>query len=220
MIYKKDYLLLNMDNLQNDSNSHKICSTSKVEECLNFSIEETQGINEIRIIPINSTNQLGNIENCPICFDTLEKFHKGKSLLCGHNFCRPCLIEYLNHGINLNKIKEINCAQEGCKEKYNDEYIKEAVGIDQYNKMIRFRKLNIVNMSKELRWCINPGCEKVLKILPDSKKILCECGMTICIQCNHEWHGNTSCKIVSIPLILIYFQFARLQNSGEKENFP
>ena len=87
---------------------------------------------------------------------------------CSHSFCSSCLREYFELLINENKISKIKCMSDHCESKISEEYLRQIISSQSYEKFVKFSKrLEIINNPERIT-CPFPDCEEYAMIKIDS----------------------------------------------------
>lgn len=84
------------------------------------------------------------------------------------------------------------CPLEYCGADIGEEYLQQALENSIFQKMIRFRNIKLACKDPNIILCPSENCEKLVH-RNGKKKILCECGQTICARCCRPYHSS-SCK--------------------------
>ena len=99
-----------------------------------------------------------NVKNCEICWTELDNKQK-LYLNCNHEFCRECIIEYINEEIKNSRVIDIKCPTVGCKELFTDEFIKNIVTNEEYNKYKKFLVREKIKDNPNYITCPIVNCE-------------------------------------------------------------
>ena len=78
-----------------------------------------------------------NLKNCPICWAELEDGNK-LLLKCNHEYCKTCIVEYINEEIKNARVQEIKCPTVECKEVFTEDFIKSLINEDYFYKYKKF----------------------------------------------------------------------------------
>lgn len=155
--------------------------------------EEKKENDEVEMIkPIDEGSKL----NCIICMSDkpLENFNS----ILKHDFCSECINIYIKECIHSSKILNIVCpCNEKCGIKYDDSLIQQLLILDPalYSKYLKFKKIQLLNLDPNGRWCIRQGCENFIKGDANAKKITCNlCQEEICFTCRNVWHPGRTCE--------------------------
>ena len=135
---------------------------------------------------------------CPICYEEFMNEIDIMKLLCGHYTCKGCFQDYLKNKILVAQVKEFKCPQDECKFIVPESEIRRFLKPipDLLNKLIKFKKSQEIASDPNVKWCIRPGCENLVRIEnPSNPFIKCSsCGQEFCFKCNNPWHPNMPCE--------------------------
>ena len=143
---------------ENNNNKYK-----KEDEFIDSFVSlDTEVINS----SINSTNNYEGNELCKLCEEQLtnEEIEKN-TLLCKHNFCISCWIEYLKEKLSSSRIQNIKCIENKSKIILSDSFIKSIIENDNLllNKYEEYKlKENILN-NPNMKFCPYPDCDSYAK---------------------------------------------------------
>lgn len=151
-------------------------------------------------INVQNNNILANQEQtCPVCFEDIFDEKRKSRLSCGHFTCKNCFDQYLENKIINSQINEIKCPNEGCKlvllESEIIHFLKSKPILLQ--KFFKFKNAQEIARNPNMKWCIRPGCEKVVNVKKNSGDncyMKCECGQEFCYKCNNPWHPDMKCE--------------------------
>ena len=155
-------------------------------------LKKEENDEEEMIKPIDEGPKL----NCMICMSdkSLDNFNP----ILKHDFCNECINIYIKECINSSKILNIVCpCNEKCGIKYDDSLLQQILIFDPilYNKYLKFKKIQQLNLDPNGRWCIRQGCENFVKGDENTKKITCNlCQQEMCFTCRNMWHPGRTCE--------------------------
>ena len=134
---------------------------------------------------------------CPVCFDEFSQESDVCRLLCNHFACRDCFGEYLRNKILIAQVRNFKCPMEECKFQIPENELKWYLK-DQPELLVKYHKFKNaqeVAANPNLKWCIRPGCERVVEVRDPANPLMkCVCGQEFCFKCNNEWHPNMKCE--------------------------
>jgi hypothetical protein len=186
-----------------------------VEGGLSYSIEvkraktiESVKANELcKIYGFNEGNEslkeiIGEIEgediklkvgkDCTICLSLLTDAYV---LKCNHEYCRPCITEYLKAKISVNEIEGVPCPQgvKVCETIIEEAVIKELVSDADFQKFQKFKKTKeIIKAGGVL--CPMPNCEGYTnETSVDTQFLVCSSGHPFCRLCLQAAHDGINC---------------------------
>ena len=121
---------------------------------------------------------------CEICYCDLP-LNEISILECGHYFCRECLKGYFDYMINKSGSSHmLKCANQTCKYKVEEKYVKDICGDQSHKKFLKFMGDYQVRISKNKKFCPNPGCETVNEFVKGKKQTKCVgCQKDFCYKC-------------------------------------
>jgi ariadne-1 len=140
---------------------------------------------------------------CAICYDDYppEEVVSGP---CSHFFCTDCFGDYLSL-----KTREgsdcafARCPNAGCKCLVPPQLFRSLLEPDLLPKYEKFMIDSYVSISKTLRWCPVPRCEKVFSCPLGTRDAMCAgkpdcCGSWVCFKCGGEAHQPSNCKVLQV----------------------
>ncbi|CAL8089223.1 unnamed protein product [Orchesella dallaii] len=140
---------------------------------------------------------------CHICFSSFTKEESVDYPTCGHNFCSPCLFEYIKTRISENGFQSsIQCPEPNCNTLFKDDFIKNVIKTDlelvQRYDLILIN--DFVNKNKYLKYCPGERCDAIWRMNWDGvpwnfQEVACKCGESYCFSCNKKWHFPLSCTL-------------------------
>jgi hypothetical protein len=137
--------------------------------------------------------------SCPICFQDVTSTQIVSYLECKHAVCELCLNQYLIQKIKQGEVGEMLCPFVGCKEVFSNQILEGFLFPEWYTKFVRYQKAYEITKDANLIWCPKPGCEKYVNksTLPETaveKKLKCNCGQEVCVECREAWHPGLICE--------------------------
>lgn len=132
---------------------------------------------------------------CAICYD--EKNLTG--LTCTHKYCADCWDSYLVTRIHEYPDPFLGCPEPKCTQVADDECAMSLIKKHSDKKFYQRALINsFVACNMMLKWCPNPGCDKVIKLSqPDCVAVTCDCDFTFCFNCSNEWHEPIDCQLLT-----------------------
>ena len=175
-------------NLDNLDNWYEDVDINKAKAGIDLS-QETKEL-------LQKEGVVSNGDTCLTCFE--EKNDTFFSLICGHQFCGDCWLEYLKE-----KLKtplgclSVKCQQSGCTcivpEAVYKKFIKDKSQLEKLDKAI-FK--NFINRNEDFKQCPNPKCHIYSKSsMHSAREIQCKCGTTYCFKCSKDTHRPCSCEM-------------------------
>jgi hypothetical protein len=132
------------------------------------------------------------IQYCDICFsDIKDRFN----LMCGHFFCRSCIIEYVKNSMgNISQLKTLKCPKAICNETINNkicEMLFEGKDLISY----RHVREKMEGLSSQLNLpCSIPDCDSYAPKSEIKKNyLICKEGHKFCVKCLSPYHYG-KCK--------------------------
>jgi|SRR5271154_2890458 len=118
---------------------------------------------------------------CPICYDENDNLI---SLPCSHEFCRDCLVRYIENKISDNS--HIFCPYDSCTKILDEDVVGDILpDLDKYTAYCK-----TVRILKSRRASICPKCKSIRKKEKKTNKVYCWiCNTNFCFICK-EWHDN------------------------------
>ena len=200
----------NSNILNDDSNNNNIFESSETD-INNINEEKNKLINsESNIIENNKINNKNveeeqkeeeednNPNDCPICMGEFENPVEIEK--CKHKFCQECLNNYLVNLINNNRIDQIPCPKNKCKNKnLSEDFFSQFLSQQEYFKYRQFRAQNEIARDSKKIFC--PLCDSYASIdgitekydsnNPNYKKstLKCQKGHEFC-SCGRPLHEN------------------------------
>ncbi|KAK2956411.1 putative E3 ubiquitin-protein ligase RNF216 [Blattamonas nauphoetae] len=144
---------------------------------------------------IRETTNSGEISACEICYDS---FLPEDVSTCaeGHSFCSQCLKQVFV-GRNSQGRPTISCAQEGCEELYEREFVRSILG-DTVARLY-FQKMDDKKVTQKLKKdeFLCSLCDTIGTIQPGKAIYECvnpRCSRVYCVQCREFYHPSTKCE--------------------------
>lgn len=129
---------------------------------------------------------------CRICCDPCHS-STAFSMGCNHNFCRPCYTNYLTAQIADGPSCILaHCPQHKCKQTVTRGIIQQLVSTEDFEKYSMYVTRNFIEMSKTMRYCPAPSCNKVA-VGSGVSTVRCSCSCPFCFRCGEEAHDPCSC---------------------------
>lgn len=202
-----DYKIVTTDKLNNeiDDEINKLQTMTELsyDAILNLLLQYNWNVETIYSLYLDNelyqfeNEQNTNINECSICFDTLDDYNKIQINNCNHIMCKECFIN--NYSINLS----LRCPMYKCNNNcylsivllhINDEEIK--------NKYKQYVVDDYVNVNKLIIYCPSkPYCGNVIikQNYSCDNSIKCNCGETICFGCKKitDSHEPASCAMLN-----------------------
>lgn len=158
-------------------------------------------------IPLRSSRNNRNTQNnkdipqgteCPICFEEILNENNYIRLICGHFTCKNCFDEYLQNKVTNSQVNNIKCPYEACQFTLHESevvYFLKSKPI-LLKKFYKFKNTQEIAGNPNLKWCIRPDCEKVVKVNLNAENsyVRCQCGQEFCFKCNNPWHPGQACE--------------------------
>ncbi|XP_058795446.1 E3 ubiquitin-protein ligase arih1l-like [Phymastichus coffea] len=138
------------------------------------------------------------VKECQVCCSSLL-VSELTGLECGHRFCTNCWDGYLKIKImNEGLVQKIKCMAQKCEIFMDDNTIMNLVKNPKVKQKYQKQIINnFVDYNKLMRWCLTPGCDRVIKVqYVDAKPVTCKCHLTFCFKCGKRWHEPISCGLL------------------------
>mmetsp|Transcript_16160 Transcript_16160/g.22268 ORF Transcript_16160/g.22268 Transcript_16160/m.22268 type:complete len:639 (-) Transcript_16160:209-2125(-) len=135
---------------------------------------------------------------CRICCDSECDRLQTFSLGCEHLFCLSCYSEYLkNQVLDGPACVFAHCPEHKCKQVVTKSVfhslLNDKKDIDKYD---LYSIRNFIEVSKNMKYCPAPRCEKVA-IGSGVSTVRCACSYPFCFRCGEEAHEPCSCPQLS-----------------------
>lgn len=128
------------------------------------------------------------VERCPICLGVIRRAYQ---LSCNHNFCRSCLISYLNDQLD-ERVYEIKCPIGRCNHIIpHEQLIEFLLSSSRVKQLQRNIVRQTVLASSHLCFC--PRCEAVCTKEAESPVFCSECQCNFCVHCHLDWNERHTC---------------------------
>lgn len=108
----------------------------------------------------NSENLRVASEQCDICFGELEPGNK-YTLTCTHEYCKECIVYYIEEEIKNARVEKITCPQKSCDFEFQAEEVKSLIDSSVYYKYQKFLARAKLKGNKDLVTCPIVDCEGV-----------------------------------------------------------
>ena len=131
---------------------------------------------------------------CPICYENFESLKRIPG--SNHEFCEKCIKGHLKEKIYNNNSLKIKCPDD-CgyilTQQNVEELLKEEIII--LTKYKKFRLNAELSQNPNLVWCMQPGCENIIKVENNTNLIICsKCKVKMCLLCRSLWHEGQTCE--------------------------
>lgn len=92
----------------------------------------------------------------------------------------------------------VPCPDPQCKLIADDECAMKLLLTPEHKKQYQRMVVNsFVDSHELLKWCPAVNCGKVIKVShAECRAVTCDCGLTFCFACSHEWHEPVTCKVL------------------------
>ncbi|PPR08243.1 hypothetical protein CVT24_001285 [Panaeolus cyanescens] len=134
--------------------------------------------------------------DCPACFSAVTNPVK---LLCGHEYCRECLQQYLNTAVVM-KFFPLACHGNGgkCNEKIALDIARRILAPSHWDQVVGAAlKDHVQRHPDEFHYCPTPDCNEIYRPAPEGIVYTCpSCYLRICPNCDGEEHENLTCAEV------------------------
>ena len=110
-----------------------------------------------------------NVKSCPICFLEVDD-NNVFTMNCKHEFCKDCIVSYIEEEIKIARVEILSCPQKNCKEIFSEEQLKSLISEDYFKKYIKFKLRNQIKSNKDLVICPIADCEGFAQIAENEKK--------------------------------------------------
>lgn len=114
--------------------------------------------------------------SCPICFIEITE-NEVISLSCKHEFCKDCIIYYLEEEIKNARVKKIKCPQKACDDSnlFSEDQIKSLVTPEVFDKYQKFLQRELIKEQKNTIQCPIVDCEGfAVKLENEPKNLVSE----------------------------------------------
>ena len=118
-------------------------------------------------------------------------------LPCSHKFCDNCLTTYLTLKITEADVRHLSCPD--CETGLDLQLIFKLVGLELYEKYLKFKEVKELEKEVYVKWCPQPDCNGYDVANPENYNLICkECKHQYCYSCSQPWHTG-KCKITEDP---------------------
>jgi len=123
---------------------------------------------------------------CPICYDEVERLI---SLPCSHEFCRDCLVKYIETRISGDS--PIFCPYDSCTIILDEDVVGNILpNLDKYKEYLK-----TIEMLKSRRASICPNCKGIRKKGKKTNKVYCQmCATDFCFICKEAHDSYIICE--------------------------
>lgn len=136
---------------------------------------------------------------CSICMCELEEPYTLE--VCGHRFCRGCLIEQCESVIRSREGLPLRCLESGCQKLIVYADLRVLLSSEKMEELFRASLGAVVSSSGgEYRFCPTPDCPNVYRVVhpEDPEEVgpfVCgACSAETCRKCHVEYHQFVSCE--------------------------
>jgi len=157
-------------------------------------LKDELGITDLSVVPVAP----GNPMLCRICYDEAMPADTVQ-LSCKHAFCEDCYRGYLN-----NKIGDgpgavyTRCPESKCNHLVPENLFKRLLTVENARKYERYMLNSFVDISKNMRWCPAPNCDKAVRGDGSVRDVSCDCGRWFCFKCGEDAHSPASCSSLAL----------------------
>lgn len=160
-------------------------SVELAEKAIRTSLQEYQA----------RTTQQSSEVACPVCYD--DEITDGLTLLCGHTYCRECLLAQVNSIISDRSFPLTCISCDGCVvlrdlQSIGNQIVMDKIAQAAYGKFLLVHKDQFAN-------CLTPDCPQVYQRLENDDResdpiFTCSCcGNRYCKRCEVEFHNGQKC---------------------------
>lgn len=82
---------------------------------------------------------------------------------CGHQICLTCFREFILQSVYSGNALRIPCPEDGCMYQIYEEEVKQFLSPADFAKYLQFKKNKLLEQDDNVRWCIAPGCNTILR---------------------------------------------------------
>jgi hypothetical protein len=164
-----------------------------------------------------------SLNSCQICLAEINLDEQKYNLMCQHNYCKECIIEYIKEEIKNARVLDIKCPTMSCPVKFSSSQIKNLCSDEMYYKYQKFLQRIKIKDDNSLLVCPIVDCEGfakkeqlednlvsipnedkeiVIKIDNEQNKVpakrikyTCNNGHSFCSVCSQAWHGDSECDV-------------------------
>lgn len=161
-------------------------------------------------LPDNPVKSASSKIICPICYE-----EKGSTdiinLLCGHAFCRDCVMDYVNSKIQNREflIKCLSFDENSCQIFLYPSLVFSLLTPTNKRNYDNILFSSFVSAQKNLKPCPAPNCKYIAEMKGVRIGVKCVCGKHFCMKCGEDDHSPASCEM--------YREWKRLTNSEENQ---
>ncbi|KAM6496283.1 hypothetical protein JOM56_008989, partial [Amanita muscaria] len=139
------------------------------------------------------TRDNGQNKACPVC---LSELSAPVALVCGHEYCRPCLKRRILTSAEQNRLP-IVCIGNGdsCKRPIAIPIIQSLLTPPHFQRLLdKVTQTYFNKRSDEYHNCITPDCTQVYRCSKEARYITCSsCNVSLCSACHSKAHSYLSC---------------------------
>eukprot|EP01100_Stratorugosa_tubuloviscum_P002073 TRINITY_DN1476_c0_g4_i1.p1 TRINITY_DN1476_c0_g4~~TRINITY_DN1476_c0_g4_i1.p1 ORF type:complete len:403 (-),score=140.97 TRINITY_DN1476_c0_g4_i1:102-1310(-) len=133
--------------------------------------------------------------DCSICLEQLPVSQIYTLINCMHQFCRQCILDYLNVQILEKKVIKINCPDKTCNKDLEYVEIKELIDPTLFAKYEDFQLQVLLESEKFTRWCPKQRCGFAVTVDETTNHIKCpRCAYEYCFTCGNAAHPSITCE--------------------------
>ena len=134
-------------------------------------------------------------KECEICFAELSSIVT-YSLSCQHEFCKTCIVDYLDEKIKISQVLNIRCPQESCDQNFTEQQIGQLVSLDSQIKYDKFKKREELRKQAGYIECSVVHCEGFTdynSVSAHVRLVKCNNGHNLCKKCKNTFHEDEEC---------------------------
>ena len=134
---------------------------------------------------------------CEICYDNKPKSDFLALSECSHEFCKPCLSEYIQNIYSTREFYSLKCPNLSCTKTDLESIIKEVLSSKDFESFISAKYHFILSLDPRIRWCPTPDC-KGYSDATNEKELTCNvCKNKFCRDCSQTWENSHKCPATS-----------------------
>mmetsp|Transcript_7109 Transcript_7109/g.27237 ORF Transcript_7109/g.27237 Transcript_7109/m.27237 type:complete len:504 (-) Transcript_7109:214-1725(-) len=157
-------------------------------------LKEELGISDLSIPPVEGPDSI----TCRICYEEVPP-SEAVQLACKHAFCVDCYGGYLNNKIGDGPAAVYaRCPEAKCNCLVPEALFQRLLTPDNLRKYERYLLSSFVDISKNMRWCPAPNCDKAARGDGAVKDVSCDCGRWFCFKCGEDAHSPASCDHLAL----------------------
>lgn len=161
------------------------------------------------LVSPSTISKKSSTKTCSIC---CEESRNMMDLLCGHLFCRGCMIDYVNSKIQ-NREFLIGCMSSGrekCKILLYPSLVKSLLTPNNKKNFDKIQLTSFLVNNPNLKCCPAPACKFTAEKKGIHIGVKCLCGNNYCVKCGAEDHSPASCET--------YKEWRRLTDKDDQMN--